>query len=184
MASRYLVECQFFNVSFSRETSIKEIFDFCNRRSLETLPDALAGDDTGPGLTTTIRFFDRKNILTDLIIEYRKLNEKKDKFLEGVESAWYIARFFQLRRYQRTVRIIKLHRKMIQSVVAELIKEERENHGWEVAIQAPLKFRRARSDEYPAIYHSAVNAHGLWVFVMKPNDLLSNSNQHVACLFE
>ncbi|MGH2506305.1 MAG: hypothetical protein ACREGH_01530 [Minisyncoccia bacterium] len=176
-----IVQAEFFHVGRGSTPSLEALLDECRERVKENLELVLQGVESRSGIKTVVRFFDESGKLTKLALKSEQLNKKDRQVLHDFINAkglwrWWLNR--QNRRLAGQSLVLKEKARLLG--VEELRLAIRKSR--EVAVERPdHSFRLARKDESHELIESAQNSKGVWLFVFRPNNLLSDTNVSVVC---
>jgi hypothetical protein len=176
-----IVQAEFFHVGGGDTPSLEALFDECRERVKEGLELVLQGVESRPRIKTVVRFFDESGKLTRHALKAERLHKKDRQTLQAFIHAKGLRRWWLNRQSRRLAGQSLALKKEARLLAAEqlrfAIRKSRE-----VAIErSDHSFRHARKDEVHELAESAQNSTGVWLFVFRPNHLLSDTNTSVAC---
>ena len=178
-----IVQAEFFHVGDMRTQTLRQVLDEASERVTENLLLAESGIETTTGIKTVVRFFYEENRLTDVV---RKVEHLHEALMAGLQSLSLSSNV--LRRYYADWRLWILSRR----------KWALEQKATRIAVRmcvAALNTRSAfaveRMDRSFTVvapeerHDTKERVRGgtrVWLFIFRPNDLLSDTNQTVAVL--
>jgi len=176
-----LVQAEFFHVG-RNGSSLDEVLDECYHRIGEGLELALKGVEPRFGIKTVVRFFDYAGDLTAIAQEAEKLEARSRENHADLMSASGLQRWWlgsQSRRIAGAA--INLDKKAHRLAAVRLLEAIRGSK--EVAIEMfDHRFRPLRADEAHEVAEAIATSTRIWLFIFKPNAILSDSNEPVAHL--
>lgn len=172
-----ILQYEFFHVGVGGR-SLEAVLAECLERAAESLPTAMAGDDTGPGIKTCVRIYDTDDEVTRLVIELNALKDQYDTCLffakDGMFARWRVRR--KRARLDHRMQAVKgLIKGYFIAHMGAAFNEEKDI-AREIGDHA---FRLARREEYDDLRQSAIMAKRFWLFVFANNDLLADENEIV-----
>lgn len=171
-----VLQYEFLHVGGEGVKTLRQLQDQCVERMQESLPLALAGDDTGPGIKTVVRIYDTGGCVTSLSHEFNALKA------EYHESA-FTSHTNPISRWnaRRTQTRLRNRMQECQENITQCYLENLDTlfrGDWLIARGLWDKsFRLANRDEFVELQHAAVLAKDTWLFVFEPNDLLADTNE-------
>lgn len=177
-----VLQYEFFHVGGKGIGSLEDVMAECYERTVDNLPLAMAGDDTGPGIKTVVRIYDVDGRVTRWAQQVKDLEAQREIHFNGRRSnpfaTWYTSwQIVRLNRRMDRVRqlIVGYFTEYIDKSFTGELDVARETYGH--------AFRLARREEYVDLRQAAIMARGLWLFIFKPNDLLADENISVVSVF-
>ncbi|HUO56461.1 MAG TPA: hypothetical protein VMU27_03445 [Candidatus Paceibacterota bacterium] len=176
-----IVQAEFFHVGGGDTPSLEALFDQCRERVKEGLELELRGVESRSRIKTVVRFFDESGKLTKLAFKAERLHKKDNQVLQAFLKAKGLRRWWlnhQSRRLAGQTLALKEEARLLAAEHLRLaIRKSRD-----VAVEhSDHSFRLARKDETHELVESAYRSTGVWLFVFRPNHLLSDTNASVAC---
>lgn len=175
-----IVQAEFFHVGGTETPTFEALLEECRERVKEGLELVLRGHEGRPHIKTVVRFFDETGELTRLALKADQLKRRDKKILDGLVSSTGLRRWFlnlksrrlagQTLALQETARLLAAHRLRDAIKASRTVAVEKFDHS----------FRLVRKDELHELAESATNSRNVWLFVFRPNNLLSDTNTPVA----
>lgn len=173
-----ILQYEFFHVGGRNASSLEEVMAECAERTVDSLPIAMAGDDTGPGIKTVVRIYDMDGQVTRWAQQVKELEAQREVHFNAPRSNlitnWYAR--WQIGRLNRQMdRGRELMVRYFTAYIGTSFKGE-----WNVARETwNHAFRPARREEYIELHQAAIMAKSLWLFIFEPNDLLADRNEGI-----
>ncbi len=134
----------------------------------------------GAPIKTSVRFFDEGGFVTSYIVGLDRKVGRRDRLLTHISQAEGFAKILMYLEleylFQKTLREEKLVQRLITEQLLAVAETTRE-----IALEEPDRtFRPIRDDEVYDLRSAAERAKGVLVFLFKPNDLFSDTNEVIA----
>ena len=186
MPEANLAQIEFFHSKF--DGSFEDMQADLGERFLDGWRMSLGGvRDFNPGIKTTVRLYDYSFKLTDIAFEAERFDGKHELLLERIQAPLYLSGWraklinWQSKRIARNqIRIRKDGLAASQKAVRTAIEKSRK-----VVVE---RYDRRRSftllqpDETHELIEKVAHATSVWLFIFRPNDLMSQDNEIVVKL--
>lgn len=175
-----LAQVEFFHVGRKSNPSLDEYAGATQNLIEEMLSSLKTGASISSHLKTVVRFFDSSNVLSQIALESKKLQDADTELSGQYAFASLPGRVLISSEIQQIAGAkIALARVCMRTAITELRNSVKTSR--EIAVEKPdHTFRLAQKDELLELVESAKGSHAVWLFVFEPNDILSDTNKSVA----
>lgn len=165
-----IIQAEFFHVGRGAE-SLDQVIGECAERVLDGSP-----------IKTGVRFYDTQGDLTSKILKYASLDnwcgelEKKIPDASGLWRAVLVRAhrhyFKKYLKVKKSFLLLAIERVKMAALTSEEIALEQFDHS----------FKEMPSDEMHEVLERIEKAKGVWIFLFKPNDLLSDTQASISAV--
>jgi hypothetical protein len=175
-----LAQVEFFHIGRKSNPTMDDYKEAAEEMRRTVASSLKAGTKPLSTLKTVVRFFDTKNLLTAIAKESARLRVESETRMSGYALASLPGRVIISKECQQLARTQLLIGKrclsLVQAELRDTVKASRE-----LAIEdLDRSFRPAQMPELHELLERTSGAYNVWLFVFKPNDLYSLTNESVA----
>lgn len=181
-----IVQAEFFHVGGEDVRSFNKLFNQMRERILDGLELTLAaGKEASSGIKTCVRFYDLDGTVTPRVQNTQRLEEAYTETLEilGESKPGSFHRWWFGGRLRRLHTKKELAKAQATTCVVRAFFYALKMKGPVAVERNDHSFRPMHGNEAHELAEAAANSKGVWLFVFRPNDLLSDTNTSVAHAF-
>jgi hypothetical protein len=176
-----VIQAEFFHVGGKDTPSLGALFSDIGERVADGLAGALSGSDRGPGIKTTVRFFDSTGELTRFVSHENELEDAQHRLVEAMQhrsgfravfDSWNYRRLHRSRMHMRAKVRVRAADAVCRTIAA---KEPLAIETWE------HRFRLLKRSEAHELVEAISEAKSAWLFVFRQDHLLFDSGKILCC---
>jgi hypothetical protein len=174
--AKNILQLEFFNVNIE-SNSLDNVLQECSERIADGLESTLMGMQVTAGIKTVIRVYDLDLTVTKYALEIKRLERESNNLYTKTRTT-FIGKIVDYGRQSWNRKRIESLKTKIRTYVSTYVSQALHTRS-DVAIErADRKFRNAKHSELYEL-DVAIQKKNYWLFIFKPNDILSDKNESV-----